>query len=149
MKVDRSSMGVFEFGASKELIVRLEHDADIVESIVELAKSKGIKVGSFTAMGALKRAMLGYYDQRAHEYRKIRIDSASEIASCTGNVSLKDGEPFVHAHAVLSDERGRTQAGHLLEGTVFATEVHLQQLEGPKLERKYDETTELMLWDTK
>ena len=147
MKVNHNPMGVFEFGASKELIVRLKHDADIVESITELAKSKGIKAASFTAMGALKRAMLGYYDQRAHEYRKIRIDSASEIASCSGNVSLKDGKPFVHAHAVLSDEKGNTRAGHLLEGTVFAAEVHLQQLEGPELERKYDETTELMLWN--
>jgi len=64
-----------------------------------------------------------------------------------GNVSLKDGEPFVHAHAVLSDEKGNTRAGHLLEGIVFAAEVHLSQLEGPKLERKYDEVTGLSLWD--
>ncbi len=149
MKVDSSPMGVFEFGASKELILRLKHDTDVVESIVEIAKSKGINAGSFTAIGALKRAELGYYDQRSHEYRKIRIDSASEMASCIGNVSLKDGEAFVHAHVVLSNEKGETKAGHLLEGIVFAVEVHLQQLEGPKIERKYDETTELMLWDIK
>jgi predicted DNA-binding protein with PD1-like motif len=34
----------------------------------------------------------------------------------------------------------------LFEGIVFAAEVHLHQLEGPKLERKYDEVTGLSLW---
>jgi len=35
----------------------------------------------------------------------------------------------------------------LLEGIVFAAEVHLRQLEGPRLERKYDELTGLSLWN--
>ena len=138
--------GVFEYRPHKELIVRLQYGADVVQSLAEFARSNGIDVGSFTAIGALKRATLGYYDQRSHEYRKIRIDSPYELASCVGSVSLKGGEPFVHAHVVLSDGKGNTKGGHLLEGAVFAVEVHLCQLEGPKLERKYDETTELMLW---
>lgn len=147
MKIDSSPKGLFEYDVNKELIVRLKHDAEVVQSITELAKSKGIKAGSFTAIGALKRAELGYYDQRSHEYRKIKIESAYEMASCIGNVSLKDGEPFVHVHVVLSNEKGETKAGHLLEGIIFAVEIHLRQLEGPKLERKYDEVTELMLWN--
>ena len=140
-------MGLFEYSANKELIVRLKHDADLVQTMTELARSKGIEAGSFTAIGALKRARLGYYDQKNHEYRELKIDSPHEIASCVGNVSLKDGEPFIHAHVVLADETGNTKAGHLLEGVVFAAEVHLRQLEGPRLERKYDEVTGLSLWN--
>jgi len=147
MKVGHNPMGLFEYGANKELIVRLKHDADVVQFITELAKNKGIEAGSFTAIGALKRAKLGYYDQKNHEYREMKIDSPHEMASCIGNVSLKDGEPFIHAHVVLADETGNTKAGHLLEGIVFAAEVHLRQLEGPKLERKYDEVTGLSLWN--
>jgi len=97
----------------------------------------------------LKRARLGFYDQKNHEYREIKIDSPHEMASCIGNISLKDGEPFVHAHVVLADEAGNTKAGHLLEGIVFAAEVHLRRLEGPKLERKHDEVTGLSLWEVK
>jgi len=146
VKVGSDPTGLFEYDASKELIVRLKHDADIVQSITELAKNKGIEAGIITAIGALKRARLGYYDQKNQEYREIRIDSPHEMASCMGNVSLKDGEPFTHVHVVLADEMGNTKAGHLLEGIVFAAEVHLRQLEGPKLERKYDELTGLSLW---
>ena len=147
MKVGSDPTGLFEYDASKELIVRLKHDADVVQSITELAKNKGIEAGIITAIGALKRAKLGYYDQRSQEYREIRIDSPHEMASCMGNVSLKDGEPFTHVHVVLADEMGNTKAGHLLEGIVFAAEVHLRQLEGPRLERKYDELTGLSLWN--
>jgi len=147
MKVGHNPKGLFEYNASKELIVRLNYDADLIQSITELARSKGVEAGSFTAIGALKRAKLGYYDQRSQEYREIRIDSPHEMASCMGNISLKDGEPFTHVHVVLADEMGNTKAGHLLEGIVFAAEVHLRQLEGPKLERKYDELTGLSLWN--
>jgi len=147
MKVGYNPAGLFEYNASKELTIRLKHDADVVQSIMEIAKNKGIEAGSFTAIGALKHARLGYYDQENHEYREMKIDSPHEMASCVGNISLKEGEPFVHAHVVLSDEKGNTRAGHLLEGIVFAAEVHLSQLEGPKLERKYDEVTGLSLWN--
>jgi predicted DNA-binding protein with PD1-like motif len=139
-------MNSFEFNGSKELMVRLKQDADLVQSIAELARNRGIEAGSFTAIGALKSARLGYYDQRGHKYRETRIDSACELASCTGNISLKDGVPFAHIHVVLADEAGNIRAGHLLEGIVFVAEVHLHQLEGPKLEREYDEVTGLSLW---
>jgi len=142
-------MGVLQYQASKELMVRLKSDADLVQSITELARTGRIEAGSFTAIGALKRARLAYYDQKNHEYREIKVDSPHELASCTGNISLKDGDPFVHAHVVLADETGNTRAGHLLEATVFAAEVHLHQLTGPKLERKYDEVTSLSLWEVK
>jgi predicted DNA-binding protein with PD1-like motif len=146
MKDGHNPIGLFEYSASKELIVRLKHNADLVQSIAELARSKEVKAGSFTAIGALRRARLGYYDQKNHKYREMKIDSPHEMASCVGNVSLSDGEPFVHAHVVLADETGNTKAGHLLEGIVFSAEVHLRQLEGPRLERKYDEVTGLWLW---
>jgi len=149
MQDDHEPMGVLQYHASKELMVRLKSDADLVQSITELARSRRIEAGSFTAIGALKRARLAYYDQKNHEYREIKVDSPHELASCTGNISLKDGDPFVHAHVVLADETGNTRAGHLLEATVFAAEVHLHQLTGPKLERKYDEVTSLSLWEVK
>jgi predicted DNA-binding protein with PD1-like motif len=137
---------VFEYQAGKDLMVRIEPDAELVRSVAELARDRNIQAGSFVAIGALKRARLACFDQRGYQYREITIDSAHEMASCAGNISLKDGQPFVHAHVVLSDETGSTKAGHLMEGIVFAAEVHVRQLQGPKLERKYDETTRLSLW---
>ena len=148
MNVGHDEMSVFECDASKDLMVRLKNDADLVQSMTELAGSRGIEAGSFTAIGALKRARIGYYYQKNHKYREMEIESPHEIVSCIGNVSLSEGKPFVHVHVVLADEKGNTKAGHLLQGTVFAAEVHVRQLEGLKLEREHDEATGLWLWGT-
>lgn len=111
-------MDYVEFNPNSNMLVRVKHNSDLVRFITELAERKGITAASFTAIGAIKRAKLGFYDQQKHEYREITVDSPHEIASCIGNISLKNGKPFVHAHAVLADKNGNTKAGHLFEGIV-------------------------------
>jgi predicted DNA-binding protein with PD1-like motif len=138
-----------EFKPSRDFLVRVEHNSDLIQFITELAEKENIVVATITAVGALKKAKLGFYNQEKHEYQEIKIDSPHEIACCVGNISIKDGRPFVHAHAVLADKNGNTKAGHLFEGMVFAAEVHLRELKGAVLERKYDEVTGLSLWETK
>lgn len=140
-------MGYRELTVGRNLVARAEHDSDLINFVAELAKKNGITTATFTAIGALKSARLGFYDQEKHVYTETLLSSPREIASCMGNVSLKEGEPFVHAHAVLADRNSDTKAGHLLEGKVFAAEVHLIELLGTKLTRKNDVTTGLSLWD--
>ena len=136
-----------ESNLERSLLIRAEHNSDLVQFITRIAEKRGITAASFTAIGAVKHAKLGFYDQENRKYREITIDTPHEIASCIGNISLKDGKPFVHVHAVLAGEDGNTKAGHLIEATVFAAEVHLRELVGAKLERKRDEVTGLSLWN--
>jgi predicted DNA-binding protein with PD1-like motif len=142
-----NEMSFAKFDVGRNLVVRAEHDSDLVEFLAELAKENGIMIATFTAIGALKYAKLGFYDQKTHEYSETLLLAPQEIAGCLGNISMKDGEPLVHAHAVLADRDGNTKAGHLLEGKVFAAEVHLIELLGTKLLRKNDAVTGLQLWD--
>jgi hypothetical protein len=87
MEIGPEVANFFEYEASKELLLRLRYDADMVTSITELARSQGIAAASFTAIGALKSARLAHYDQRSHEYREIRIDSAFALLQ-PGQASL-------------------------------------------------------------
>ena len=131
----------------RNLIVRAEHNSDIIAFLTKLAKEQRITLGTFTAVGALKCAKLGFYDQEVHKYLETQLTVPQEIASCVGNISLKEEEPFVHAHAVLADQKGKVSAGHLLEGTVFAAEIHLTELLGKDVIRRNDALTGLSLWD--
>jgi uncharacterized protein len=128
------------------LVARLHHGADIIGQITDLAVEKGIKTGFLSVIGALSRAELGYYDQVSQKYGKIQIDEPVELVSCLGNISLRNGEPFVHAHAALSDRAGRVCGGHLNSGIVFAAELFMQELLGLNLERVPDSITGLNLW---
>ncbi len=133
--------------AGRLFLVSVKHDSEINAFLTEFAKDNAVMTASFTAIGALKRAKLGFYDQEKHAYLETALLAPQEIASCIGNFSIKDGEPFVHAHAVLADSAGNLKAGHLLEGKVFAAEVHITELVGEKIERKKDAVTGLSLWD--
>lgn len=138
---------MLEYGTGKIILERLPHDSDLLEAITGLAVREDIKMGSIMAIGAVKKARIGFYDQKAREYREEEIGEPMEITSCLGNISLKDGEIFVHAHVTLADRKGKVIGGHLCSGTiVFAAECRITELIGRSLERKYDDVTGLSLW---
>ncbi|MFH1995544.1 MAG: DUF296 domain-containing protein [Candidatus Omnitrophota bacterium] len=96
----------------------------------------------------VERRAPGYYDQSAKRYLECAaLDKKLEIASCMGNVSIKDKKIFVHAHVALADHNGSCYGGHLMPGaTIFAAEYFLQELAGGDLERVDDPETGLSLW---
>ena len=135
------------FGQGRCLLTRLDHGADILHQAGRLAKEEGIKIGILTAIGAFSLAELAYYDQASLEYRKIPVEGPVELLSCLGNISIRDGQPFVHAHAVLADSQGRVLGGHLITGIVFAAELCMQEFLGEPFKREYDSVTGLHLWE--
>jgi predicted DNA-binding protein with PD1-like motif len=132
--------------SGRSILARLDHGEEMIGQIADLARERKIKAAAISAIGALSQADLGFYDQAGREYRVRRVEVPVEIASCTGNISLMDGEPFVHAHAVLADSSGTVLAGHLVRGTIFAAELFLQELAEADLNRSWDEKTGLKLW---
>jgi predicted DNA-binding protein with PD1-like motif len=137
---------VRELTRGRCLLARLDFGSDIISQILELSKEKGIETGVFEALGALKDAKIAYYDQKTHEYKSIHISGPMELVSCTGNISTREGKPFVHAHAVLADSIGNTTGGHLISGNIFAAELFVLELIGTSLIRSHDSATDLYLW---
>jgi predicted DNA-binding protein with PD1-like motif len=129
-------------------VVKLPYGGDLLVSIKKVAKEINIHAASFTAMGAVKKARVSYYDQTAKKYNELIFDEPMEIVSCIGNITEMKGDTIVHAHLVLSDEKGRAFGGHLLEGTeLFACELMLNEYKSLGINRKYDERTGLNLMD--
>lgn len=141
-------MAVVKRVKSKRLFMgKLSHGGDLLEELTEVCRKENIKLGRIEALGAVQRARLGFYSQQTHEYKFLNLDQPFEITNLVGNVSLKDGNSFVHAHITLSDKEGHAYGGHLAPGTiVFACEVMLEAFEGPAFERGLDEVTGLPLW---
>jgi predicted DNA-binding protein with PD1-like motif len=135
-----------DFRQGRCLLARLEYGKDIIGQISLLAGDEKIETGIFDAIGALSLAELGYYDQASMQYGKILIEEPMELVSCLGNITLKNGHPFVHAHAVLGNKKGKVLGGHLTSGLVFAAELHLVELLGQPLKRDPDSITGLNLW---
>ncbi len=128
------------------LLAGLDHNAEIIGQITDIARDRKIKAAAFSAIGALTRADLGFYDQAGREYTVRAVEEPVEIASCSGNISLLDGQPFVHAHATLAGSSGGIFAGHLVRGSIFAAELFLRELPQANLHRMPDRQTGLKLW---
>lgn len=128
-------------------LVRLNTGADLLDGITAFAADSGTTTAWLTYLGAVSRASLRYYDQERREYRDFEIDRPLEVVSGVGNVSLLDGEPFVHTHAAFADSSGAAFGGHLNRGTkVWAIEIQIQQLTGDAVVREPDDCTSLSLW---
>ncbi len=139
--------GMNKVERKERIIGRLRHGADLLEEITGLCKQKGIRLGWISGLGAAQKARIGYYDQNSKQYEYIELDQHLEITNLTGNVSIRDGAPVVHAHINLADSSGRAYGGHLAPGTiVFACELSIEVLDGAVPEKKFDQETGLALW---
>jgi predicted DNA-binding protein with PD1-like motif len=127
---------------------RLAYGCDLVSEVRDFAVENKIDSGFFTVIGAVQSAVLGFYKQAERKYVEEKFEEPLEVVSCIGNVALKEGETFVHAHACLSREDKTTVGGHLVSARVFAGEVYFFAFKD-KLNRKFDETTGLWLADLK
>ena len=70
-----------------------------------------------------------YFDQEKKEYVHHNFPGGYEVLSGIGNISLLDGEPFVHVHITLADKEGKAMGGHLDEGTkVWLIEASISKI---------------------
>ena len=115
----------------KDYLINIDKDEKVVETLTRFCKENGIKNAKLSGIGAVKKTEIGAYDISEKEYIKREYSEILELLSLEGNFALKDGEPFIHAHVVLSDHNMQTLGGHLFETTVgVAGEFFLTQFDG-------------------
>ena len=125
---------------------RIMEGEDLAEAIKKRAENSGVKAGVIVAIGSLKKAVLGYYKEGQYKY--IQLEGPLEIASCTGNIAVDEkSETIIHAHIVVTNERGKAFGGHLMQGSIVGATAELAIIEAADLtlQRAFDEKTKLKL----
>jgi uncharacterized protein len=120
---------------------------EFIEAMTSFAREKKLGGSHFTAIGAFRDVMLGYFDCKIHNYKQIPIVEQVEVLSLVGDIALKDNSPQIHAHVVLGKADGTAHGGHVLEAHVWPT-LEVVLTESPThLHRKIDPETGLALID--
>ena len=83
-----------------------------------VCKDKKIKGGQIIGLGAVKSATLRFFNPSSKQYVDKTFDEQMEIANLTGNISLMDGDVYLHIHATFGREDYTAIAGHLLKATL-------------------------------
>ncbi len=117
-------------GKNSHLVV-LRKDQQIVQALTEICTNNQIRGGHITGIGAVKDVQLGYYDLHKKEYiRKTFSDEDYELIALNGNISLKDGVPYVHVHTALGKSDFSIFGGHMFEAAVAVTaEIYITPIE--------------------
>ncbi len=127
-------------------ILLIERGEKIIEKLLSYCKKEKIYAGFFTGIGAVDEAELAHYIVDNKKYSSKVFKEPMEICNMTGNVSLMNNEPYVHAHITLGKENFTLVGGHLKEATVHAVcEVYLVEV-SKKVERKHQESLGLNVW---
>ena len=105
-----------------QILVVLDKDQPVLSTLTEIVMAQRIKGGHITGIGALKDAELGYYDLHKKDYIRKTFNSEDyELVALNGNITLRDGSPYVHAHTALGRSDFTIFGGHMFEARVAVT----------------------------
>jgi hypothetical protein len=126
-----------EFG----YIARLEPGEEIVSSLSSFVKAQGLANATIQGIGAATELTIGYFERAKKSYVKKTLVGEYEVLSLSGTISYFEGNPWVHAHVVVSDPEFGVVGGHLFSGKVTVTIELVLTVSQKKIERKEDVQT--------
>ncbi|MFF6981650.1 PPC domain-containing DNA-binding protein [Streptomyces sp. NPDC008343] len=72
---------------------------DALAEITGFAREQGLGASQVTAVGAFSRAVVGWSDRTAKDYRRIGVDEQCEILSLLRDIAVGEDGPTAHLHA--------------------------------------------------
>ena len=119
---------------------------EVTGGLLAFAQQQRLRGSHLAAIGALQDVVLGYWDWKTKEYRRIPLHEQVEVLSLVGNVAAgPEGSPKIHSHVVVGRSEGTAHGGHLLEAHVRPT-LEVIIVESPQhLQRRIDPETGLPL----
>lgn len=130
----------------KSFALIFDTDDEVASGLADFARRERLTAAHFTAIGAFRDVVLGYFDWQKKEYVKIPLREQVEVLSLVGDIALAEGGGTnVHAHVVVGRSDGSTRGGHLLEAHVRPT-LEVILVESPShLQRRHDAESGLAL----
>jgi predicted DNA-binding protein with PD1-like motif len=133
--------------------VVLDVGDEVANCLDRFAMETRVDAASFTAIGGVSEATLGFFDLAISDYREIRVTEQAEVVSLVGDITRGDDTQVdpsartVHGHMVVARADGSTVGGHLLEASVRPTLEVIVTEQPAHLRRRYDSRTGLALVD--
>ncbi|MBS7526754.1 DNA-binding protein [Fusibacter paucivorans] len=127
-------------------IIRIDRGEEVVASLMAFCKAEHISLGSISGLGATDRVTIGLFNVAEKQYHKETLTGDFEITNLTGNISTKEGEPYLHLHITLGDASFHAFGGHLNECWISGTcELVIDAIDGT-VERTFNEGVGLNLY---
>ena len=100
-------------------IYGLKAGARVPDDILAIAKTEKISTARVEAIGGVEELRLAYFNRRTKRYEEQDFKEFLEVTGILGNVTLKDGKPFLHIHGTFGRRDLSALAGHVMSAKVF------------------------------
>ena len=130
-----------------DYVVRLERGEEVLKALEDLCLEKDIAAASVSGIGACDLAEVGVYEIEKKAYMKNTFTGSMEILNLTGNLTRRDGRPYLHLHITLCGEDNKCIGGHLNKARISVTgEIFIHPVSG-LIGRVPDDVTGINLMD--
>lgn len=128
-------------------VLSLDNHVEIMQALSAFCAEKEILAGNIMGLGAINEATFRFLDPATKKYVDKTFCEQMEITNLTGNISQKDGKPYLHVHITASRRDYTCVGGHLLSARINgACELVVRQFQDAFLGRRPDEETGLNLY---
>ena len=132
--------------SGQNFLVYIQIDEPVMETLISVCKNNGIMNGQISGIGAVKEIEMGAYDLDSKSYLRKQYPDNHELISFQGNITLKDDNPFIHAHITIGNHDLHTRGGHLFEMKVAVVgEFIIRNIES-NVHREFDKNIGLAVW---
>lgn len=119
----------------------LSKGADLFDELLAISAKEKVSTAQVAGVGGVNRLDLAYYNSAKKKYEEHIYEEFLEVAGLAGNLTLKDGKPFLHLHGTFGRRDMSALAGHVVSATVFPLlEVVVMPTSNRALRRFDDET---------
>ena len=113
------------------VVVRLDKGEEICRTLLAIAEKEQIGAASVSGIGAVSDFVVGLFDPEKKQFGENHFTGYYEVTALGGNLSTKEGKPYLHLHMSCADARGHVVGGHLAQATISLTgEIFMQVLNG-------------------
>lgn len=114
--------------------------AKVPDDILAIAKREKIPTARVEAIGGVKELKLAYFNHESKKYEEHGYHEFLEVTSLLGNITTKEGIPFLHIHGNFGRRDQSVIGGHIMSASVFPIlEVVITPTENKALRRFDDE----------
>ena len=140
---------MYQYKEVKEnaFILSLDNHVEVAEALQAFCREKGILAGVISGLGAVSEATFRYLDPNTLKYVDKTFQEQMEITNLTGNISQKDGQPYLHLHITASRSDYSCIGGHLLTAFINgACELYVEAFPNQFIGRKTNPETGINLY---
>jgi hypothetical protein len=134
--------------SGKEILVYVQKDEPVMKSLTSVCEDLDIQNGQISGIGAVKEIELGTFDVKSKSYFKKHLSDVFELLSFQGNITLKENNPFIHAHITIGKHDLEVKGGHLFEMDVAVVGEFIIRKIDTNIFRQLDQNIGLPVWCT-